>query len=126
MITLGKGYKSATLTANNGITLTKKSDLEYTFKVTGPVTLTATFTKDLAVDEVASTMAKVYPNPAREYVVVEGVTPWAVVEVYALDGVVVLRKQADAAGVVRLELAGITAGEYIVRAGAMVERILIQ
>lgn len=126
MITLGKGYKSATLTANNGITLTKKSDLEYTFKVTGPVTLTATFTKDLAVDEVASTMAKVYPNPAREYVVVEGVTPWAVVEVYALDGVVVLRKQADAAGVVRLELAGITAGEYIVRAGAMVERILVQ
>lgn len=125
-ITLGKGYKSATLTANEGIQLTKKSDLVYTFKVTKNVVLTAKFEATNALEETQAVAVRVYPNPASEYVVVESAEAFSTLVLYSLDGVEVLRTQSDAAGRARLEVASLPSGEYLIYMGQRTERIIVR
>ena len=106
------GYKLAKLTANGvDITATKK------FVVQAATTVAATFTRDNAIEEVATTDVLLFPNPAAEATTLSGVEPGAMVQVLSLDGVEVLRTAANEVGVARLDLAGVVAGKYLVKSG---------
>ena len=109
-VTPNQGYKLAKLTANGvDITATKK------FVVQAATTVAATFTRDNAIEEVATTDVLLFPNPAAEATTLSGVEPGAMVQVLSLDGVEVLRTVANEAGVARLDLAGVAAGKYLVK-----------
>ena len=119
-VTPNAGYKLAKLTANGAdITATKK------FVVKKATTVEATFTKDTAIEEVATTEAILYPNPAEDAATLSGVEAGAVVQVFLLDGVEVLRTVADEAGVARLNLTGVAAGKYLVKSGETTVVLLV-
>lgn len=114
------GYKLAKLTANGvDITATKK------FIVQAATTVAATFTRDNAIEEVATTDVLLFPNPAAEATTLSGVEPGAMVQVLSLDGVEVLRTVANEAGVARLDLAGVAAGKYLVKSGETTVVLLV-
>ena len=114
------GYKLAKLTANGAdITAAKK------FVVKKATTVEATFTKDTAIEEVATTEVLLFPNPAAEATTLSGVEPGAMVQVLSLDGVEVLRTVANEAGVARLDLAGVVAGKYLVKSGETTVVLLV-
>ena len=114
------GYKLAKLTANGvDITATK------TFIVQAATMVSATFTRDTAIEEVATTEAILYPNPAEDAATLSGVEPGAMVQVFSLDGVEVLRTVANEAGVARLDLAGVAAGKYLVKSGETTVVLLV-
>ena len=119
-VTPNQGYKLAKLTANGvDITATKK------FVVKAATTVEATFTKDTAIEEVATTDVLLFPNPAAEATTLSGVEPGAMVQVLSLDGVEVLRTVANEAGVARLDLAGVAAGKYLVKSGKTTVVLLV-
>ena len=114
------GYKLAKLTANGvDITATKK------FVVQAATTVAATFTRDNAIEEVATTDVLLFPNPAAEATTLSGVEPGAMVQVLSLDGVEVLRTVANEAGVARLDLADVAAGKYLVKSGETTVVLLV-
>lgn len=88
-------------------------------------TVKATFKKDTALEDVASTGVILYPNPAEETTTLSGVEPGAMVQVFSIDGVEVLRIVADEAGVARLDLAGVAAGKYFVKSGETTMVLLV-
>ena len=119
-VTPNQGYTLAKLTANGAdITATKK------FVVKKATTVEATFTKDTAIEDVATTEAILYPNPAEDAATLSGVEPGAVVQVLSLDGVEVLRTVADEAGVARLDLTTMLAGKYLVKSGKTTVILLV-
>jgi hypothetical protein len=69
----------------------------------------------------------VYPNPARTTVTVAGLPPGQAVQVLDGLGRLVLRGAVPAQGGLRLALpAGLASGVYVVRAGAQVQRRLVE
>ena len=119
-VTPDEGYKLEKLTANGeDITATKK------FFVERETTVKATFKKDTALEDVASTGVLLYPNPAEETTTLSGVEPGAMVQVFSIDGVEVLRTLANEAGVACLDLAGVAAGKYLVKSGETTMVLLV-
>lgn len=115
-----EGFVLDKLTANDeDITETQS------FVVEGPTVVRATFKKDNAVESVEGEALKLYPNPAQEYAVLEGVAAGAEVQLYTLEGVEVLRTTADASGRAHLALGNLPAGDYLVKSGSVVVRLLI-
>ncbi|WP_160216334.1 T9SS type A sorting domain-containing protein [Porphyromonas crevioricanis] len=88
------------------ITRTKK------FVVNADVTVRAVFVNDGASETVAAFGLRVYPNPASDYVLVQG-EALANVQLISLDGRVVFATLADAEGFVRIDLASIANGTYV-------------
>ncbi|GAB3575461.1 hypothetical protein GCM10027345_10770 [Hymenobacter daeguensis] len=75
----------------------------------------------------AGTVLQAYPNPARSAVAVAGAEPG--VQIVVLDALSrpVLATRADAAGAAALVLpAGLRPGLYLVRAGAQVQRLVVE
>lgn len=119
-VTPNQGYMLDKLTANSlDITATKK------FFVERATTVKATFKKDTALEDIASTEVLLYPNPTEETTTLSGVEPGAMVQVFSIDGVEVLRIVADEAGVARLDLAGVVAGKYFVKSGKTTMVLLV-
>lgn len=119
-MTPNQGYMLDKLTANSlDITATKK------FFVERATTVKATFKKDTALEDIASTEVLLYPNPTEETTTLSGVEPGAMVQVFSIDGVEVLRIVADEAGVARLDLAGVVAGKYFVKSGKTTMVLLV-
>ena len=73
--------------------------------------------KTLAVEEVDVTDLHVYPNPATDYVQVEGAKAGASIALYSLEGIRLLAAEANEAGAVELDLTTLPAGNYVVKAG---------
>ena len=119
-MTPNQGYMLDKLTANSlDITATKK------FFVERETTVKATFKKDTALEDVASTGVILYPNPTEETTTLSGVEPGAMVQVFSIDGVEVLRTLANEAGVACLDLAGVAAGKYLVKSGETTMVLLV-
>ena len=73
--------------------------------------------KTLAVEEVDVADLHVYPNPATDYVQVEGAKAGAPIALYSLEGIRLLAAEANEAGAVELDLTTLPAGSYVVKAG---------
>ena len=73
--------------------------------------------KTLAVEEVDVADLHVYPNPATDYVQVEGAKAGASIALYSLEGIRLLAAEANEAGAVELDLTMLPAGNYVVKAG---------
>ena len=73
--------------------------------------------KTLAVEEVDVADLHVYPNPATDYVQVEGAKAGASIALYSLEGIRLLAAEANEAGAVELDLTTLPAGSYVVKAG---------
>ena len=73
--------------------------------------------KTLAVEEVDVSDLRVYPNPATDYVQVEGAKAGASIALYSLEGIRLLAAEANEAGAVELDLTTLPAGNYVVKAG---------
>ena len=73
--------------------------------------------KTLAVEEVDVADLHVYPNPATNYVQVEGAKAGASIALYSLEGIRLLAAEANEAGAVELDLTTLPAGSYVVKAG---------
>ena len=73
--------------------------------------------KTLAVEEVDVADLRVYPNPATDYVQVEGAKAGASIALYSLEGIRLLAAEANEAGAVELDLTTLPAGSYVVKAG---------
>ena len=73
--------------------------------------------KTLAVEEVDVADLRVYPNPATNYVQVEGAKAGASIALYSLEGIRLLAAEANEAGAVELDLTTLPAGNYVVKAG---------
>lgn len=73
--------------------------------------------KTLAVEEVDVADLHVYPNPATNYVQVEGAKAGASIALYSLEGIRLLAAEANEAGAVELDLTTLPAGNYVVKAG---------
>ena len=113
-------YELAKLTANGvDITKTKK------FLVLRATMVEAYFKKTSAIEEVASSEGRLYPNPASKATTLTGVEPGTMVQLLSLDGAEVLRTLADEAGVARLDLTGLAAGKYLVRSGKTTTVLLV-
>lgn len=115
-----EGYELDKLLANEkDITATLK------FTVEGATTLKATFKQTNGVGEVIEAVVILYPNPATEFATLKGVEPGAMVQLFSLNGMEVLRTAADMTGTALLDLSGLVAGEYLVKSGATTVRLLI-
>ena len=74
----------------------------------------------------AASQLAVYPAPARAQTTLSGAAAGAEVQVLNAHGQLVLRGQADAAGVAQLLLpAGLAPGIYVVRAGRLATRLTV-
>ncbi len=125
-VTMGKGYLLDGVVVSDGSNLTERTEKVFTFDLKGDVTITATFKKDTAVESLEASSVVLYPNPAADYVNLDGAEAFALVQLFALDGVEVKRTTTDATGRAQLSLEGVVAGEYLVKSGSVVYRLLVQ
>ena len=82
--------------------------------------------KTLAVEEVDVADLHVYPNPATDYVQVEGAKAGASIALYSLEGIRLLAAEANEAGAVELDLTTLPAGSYVVKAGGKHLRLSVK
>lgn len=113
------GYKLETLTANGvDIKATGK------FVVNAATTVKATFSIISSVGEIEAMGLKVFPNPAKDFVKIEGAAANAMIRLNTMDGKVLLTAKTDAEGKATIDLTGIEAGNYILQIGRQVVRLL--
>ena len=106
------------LTANGeDILATKK------FVVKGATEVKATFVDHTNIAEVNTEAIRFYPNPAREYIIVEGVDPASEVKLYSMEGELLCAMQADAEGHLQIDLTALSDGVYLLVGTGWQERL---
>ncbi len=116
-----KGYTLDKLTAGG-----KDISSDLILTVDEDNTIELTFRKATAVELLEGISFAVYPNPATEFVKVEGLPANAQVDVISLTGKRVLSAQADFAGSLELNVAHLPKGLYLVRSGKMVVKLQVR
>ncbi|MBR4738374.1 MAG: T9SS type A sorting domain-containing protein, partial [Bacteroidales bacterium] len=97
----------------------------YTFVIHSDVNLIAVFTPYGGIGDVNTVNIKLYPNPASDIVVLEGVEGKAEVTVTDLVGRVVL-KQAVSEGRNVIDISALSVGTYFVRVGNSVRKLVVK
>lgn len=100
------------------------SDLMVTIQK--PTTIHAKFVDHTALATPDATRHTLYPNPAREQVTIEGVAAGTRVMLYDLRGTLVAEALADESRTATIALTDLSAGRYIVRAGAASYSLIVQ
>ena len=109
------------LTANGeDILATKK------FVVKGATEVKATFVDHTNIAEVNTEAIRFYPNPAREYIIVEGKLPATLVTLYSMEGMRLYEDETDAEGTLRIDLSAYAEGTYLLRIADQIHRIIVQ
>ncbi|WP_302336610.1 leucine-rich repeat domain-containing protein [uncultured Porphyromonas sp.] len=109
------------LTANGeDILATKK------FVVKGATEVKATFVDHTNIAEVNTEAIRFYPNPAREYIIVEGTLPATLVTLYSMEGMRLYEDETDAEGTLRIDLSAYAEGTYLLRIADQIHRIIVQ
>ena len=109
------------LTANGeDILATKK------FVVKGATDVKATFVDHTNIAEVNTEAIRFYPNPAREYIIVEGVDPASEVKLYSMEGELLCAMQADAEGHLQIDLTALSDGVYLLVGTGWQERLVVK
>ena len=119
--TPAEGYELTALTANGtDILATKK------FVVKGATEVKATFVDHTNIAEVNTEAMRLYPNPAREYIIVEGTLPATLVTLYSMEGMRLYEDETDAEGTLRIDLSAYAEGTYLLRIADQIHRIIVQ
>ncbi|MBB6275592.1 T9SS-dependent choice-of-anchor J family protein [Porphyromonas circumdentaria] len=120
-VTPADKYELKTLTANGADIKTTR-----TFVVNANVEVVATFQLVDAVDSVDGKSVVVYPNPAQDFVVVEGLDANTLVRLTSIDGHVVAEAFATELGVARFEVSTLARGNYLVVVQGKAQVVVLQ
>ena len=109
------------LTANGeDILATKK------FVVKGATEVKATFVDHTGVETTVTQQVKLYPNPATDYVIVEGIAPASEVMLHSMTGELLCSMQADAEGHLQIDLTALSDGVYLLVGTGWQERLVVK
>ena len=109
------------LTANGEDILATKS-----FVVTGPTEVKATFVDHTGVEMTVTQQVKLYPNPATDYVIVEGVAPASEVTLHSMTGERLYAGRADDRGTLQIDLTPYADGVYLVCVAGETYRVVVR
>ena len=117
------GYKLTALTANGqDILATKKVVIK------GATEVKATFADNTGV-EVETTVTqqvKLYPNPATDHIIVEGVAPASEVTLHSMTGERLYAGRADSRGTLQIDLTPYADGVYLVCVAGETYRVVVR
>ena len=114
------GYELTTLEANGKDILAAKS-----FTVIANTEVKAEFVDHTSVEGVAAQQLRLYPNPARDYVLLEGIPAGATVAIYSLEGERIYQVES-ASDTLRIDLTQLQEGAYILRVGGETHRLIVR
>ena len=109
------------LTANGEDILATKS-----FVVKGATEVKATFVDHTGVETTITQQVKLYPNPATDYVIVEGVAPASEVTLHSMTGERLYADRADSRGTLRIDLTPYADGVYLVCVADETYRVVVR
>ena len=115
------GYKLTALMANGKDILATKS-----FVVKGATAVKATFVDHTGVETTVTQQVKLYPNPATDYVIVEGVAPASEVTLHSMTGERLYAGRADSRGVLQIDLTPYADGVYLVCVAGETYRVVVR
>ena len=119
--TPAEGYKLTALTANGtDILATKKVVIK------GATEVKATFADNTGVETTVTQQMKLYPNPATDYVIVEGIAPASEVMLHSMTGELLCAMQADAEGHLQIDLTALSDGVYLLVGTGWQERLVVK
>ena len=119
--TPAEGYKLTALTANGtDILATKKVVIK------GATEVKATFADNTGVETTVTQQMKLYPNPATDYVIVEGVAPASEVTLHGLTGERLYAGRADDRGSLQIDLTPYADGVYLVCVAGETYRVVVR
>ena len=95
------------------------------FAVTKDTEIVATFVNYSSVESVAAQQLRLYPNPARDYILLEGIPAGATVAIYSLEGQLIYQAEA-ASDTLRISLTQLQEGTYILRVGDETRRLIVR
>ena len=115
------GYELTALTANGtDILATKK------IVVTDNLTIKATFVDHTGVETTVTQQTQLYPNPATDYVIVEGVAPASEVTLHSMTGERLYAGRADDRGTLQIDLTPYADGVYLVCVAGETYRVVVR
>ena len=115
------GYKLTALTANGtDILATKKVVIK------GATEVKATFADNTGVETTVTQQVKLYPNPATDYVIVEGVAPASEVTLHSMAGERLYAGRADDRGTLQIDLTPYADGVYLVCVAGETYRVVVR
>ena len=109
------------LTANGEDILATKS-----FVVTGPTEVKATFVDHTGVEMTVTQQTQLYPNPATDYVIVEGVASASEVTLHSMTGERLYAGRADDRGTLQIDLTPYADGVYLVCVAGETYRVVVR
>ena len=109
------------LTANGEDILATQS-----FVVKGATEVKATFVDHTGVETTVTQQLKLYPNPATDYVIVEGVAPASEVTLHSMTGERLYADRADSRGTLRIDLTPYADGVYLVCVADETYRVVVR
>ena len=109
------------LTANGKDILGTKS-----FVVKGATVVKATFVDHTGVETTVTQQIQLYPNPATDYVIVEGVAPASEVTLHSMTGERLYAGRADSRGVLQIDLTPYADGVYLVCVTGETYRVVVR
>ena len=108
------------LTANGTDILATKS-----FVVEGETEVKATFVDHTGVETTVTQETQLYPNPATDYVIVEGVAPASEVTLHSMTGERLYAGRADDRGTLQIDLTPYADGVYLVCVAGETYRVVV-
>ncbi|WP_462136540.1 InlB B-repeat-containing protein [Porphyromonas uenonis] len=115
------GYKLTALTANGQDILATKKVV-----VKGATEVKATFVDHTGVETTVTQQVQLYPNPATDYVIVEGVAPASEVTLHSMTGERLYAGRADSRGVLQIDLTPYADGVYLVCVAGETYRVVVR
>ena len=109
------------LTANGEDILATQS-----FVVKGATEVKATFVDHTGVETTVTQQTQLYPNPATDYVIVEGVAPASEVTLHSMTGERLYADRADSRGTLRIDLTPYADGVYLVSVAGETYRVVVR
>ncbi len=109
------------LTANGEDILATQS-----FVVTDVTEVKATFVDHTGVETTITQHVKLYPNPATDYVIVEGVAPASEVTLHSMTGERLYAGRADDRGTLQIDLTPYADGVYLVCVAGETYRVVVR
>ena len=109
------------LTANGEDILATQS-----FVVKGATEVKATFVDHTGVEMTVTQQTQLYPNPATDYVIVEGVAPASEVTLHSMTGERLYAERADSRGTLRIDLTPYADGVYLVCVAGETYRVVVR
>ncbi|WP_418802394.1 InlB B-repeat-containing protein, partial [Porphyromonas sp.] len=96
------------------------------FVVKGVTVVKATFVDHTGVETTVTQQIQLYPNPATDYVIVEGVAPASEVTLHSMTGERLYAGRADSRGTLQIDLTPYADGVYLVCVAGETYRVVVR